>query len=169
MEEAPYTGPRPERDPPMVLAALGPKMLDLAAQRSWGAHPYFVPVAHTAFARARLGSGPLLAPEQAVVLADDPRQARTLARVHTAHYLALDNYRNNLVRLGWGEDDLADDGSDALIDELIAWGDPAAIQARVAAHLAAGADHVCVQILNGPPDRFPLDELRRIAPALHEL
>jgi probable F420-dependent oxidoreductase len=152
-----------------VLAALGPKMLDLAAQRTAGAHPYFVPVDHTEFARRVLGPGPLLAPEQAVVVTDDAREARAIARVHACHYLALDNYRNNLLRLGWSDEDVAGDGSDELIDGVVAWGSIDDIQARVAAHLEAGADHVCVQVLNGLPDRFALDELRRLAPALLEL
>ncbi|MFH1329325.1 MAG: TIGR03620 family F420-dependent LLM class oxidoreductase [Actinomycetota bacterium] len=169
MEAAPYLGPEPALRPPVVLAALGPRMLRLAAERTRGAHPYFVPVEHTALARAVLGAGPLLAPEQGVVLATDPAEARAIARGHTRHYLALENYRKNLLRLGWTEADVAGDGSDALVDAVIAWGDVSAIQARVAAHLAAGADHVSVQVLNGPPDRFPGEELRRIASALLEL
>ena len=169
MEKAPYQGPLPEQPPPLLLAALGPRMLRLAAERTRGAHPYFVPVAHTVSARAELGAGPLLAPEQGVVLCPDPAEAQAIAREHTRHYLGLVNYRNNLLRLGWSEADVAGDGSDALVDAVVAWGDAAAIQARVAAHLAAGADHVSVQVLNGPPDRFPLDELRAIAPALREL
>jgi probable F420-dependent oxidoreductase len=167
--EAPYFGPQPPDDPPMVLAALGPKMLRLSAERAWGAHPYFVPVEHTSFARSELGAGPLLAPEQAVVLSADPVEARAIAREHAHRYLALDNYRNNLLRMGWRDADVVDEGSDAIIDAVIAWGDLAAIQARVAAHLEAGADHVCVQVLNGEPERFPLDELRRLAPVLLEL
>ena len=169
MEKAPYQGPQPAQPPPLLLAALGPRMLRLAAERTRGAHPYFVPVAHTFFAREQLGPGPLLAPEQGAVLCSDPTEARAIAREHTRHYLGLVNYRNNLLRLGWSEADVAGDGSDALVDAVVAWGDVAAIQARVAAHLAAGADHVSVQVLNGPPDRFPLDELRAIAPALREL
>lgn len=169
MEKAPYQGPRPAQPPPLLLAALGPRMLRLAAERTRGAHPYFVPVAHTAFARQQMGPGPLLAPEQGVVLCSDPAEARAIARDHTRHYLALDNYRNNLQRLGWSEADVAGGGSDALVDAVVAWGDASAVQARVAAHLEAGADHVSVQVLNGPPDRFPLDELRAIAPALLEL
>jgi probable F420-dependent oxidoreductase len=168
MEKAQYLGPA-VAPPPVVLAALGPQMLRLAAERTRGAHPYFVPVAHTAFARAELGPAALLAPEQAVVLSTDPAEARAIAREHTRHYLSLDNYRNNLRRLGWSEADVAGDGSDALVDAVVAWGDAAAIQARVAAHLEAGADHVGVQVLNGPPDRFPLEQLQAIAPALLEL
>lgn len=169
MADAQYVGPAPSHEPHVVLAALGPRMLRLAAERTWGAHPYFVPVEHTAFARAELGSEAMLAPEQAVVLSTDPTEARATARVHTRHYLALDNYRNNLLRLGWSASDVAGEGSDRLVDAVVGWGDVAAIQARVAAHLEAGADHVCVQVLNGLPDRFPLEELQRITPALLEL
>jgi len=169
MDAAPYIGPEPSSPPEIVLAALGPRMLRLAAQRTRGAHPYFVPVEHTTFARAELGPEPLLAPEQAVVLSTDPAEARRIARIHTRHYLALDNYRNNLLRLGWSDDDVAGDGSDALVDAVVAWGDVAAIQERVAAHLEEGADHVCVQVLNGPADEFPVAELRRLSGPLLEL
>jgi probable F420-dependent oxidoreductase len=170
MEAAPYQGPPETVNPPeIVLAALGPRMLRLAADRTKGAHPYFVPVEHTTFARAEMGPGPLLAPEQGVVLATDPAEARSIARIHTRHYLALDNYRNNLLRLGWSEDDVAGDGSDALVDAVVAWGDVATIQSRVAAHFEAGADHVCVQVLNGPADVFPTGELRQLSGALLEL
>jgi len=169
MAEAPYLGPPPAEAPPVVLAALGPRMLQLAGARARGAHSYFVPVEHTALARSILGPGPLLAPEQAVVLADDAAEARAIARNHTRVYLGLSSYPANLRRLGWSEADVAGDGSDALVDAVVAWGGVPAIQARVAAHLAAGADHVSVQVLNGPPDRFPMAELRRLAPALLEL
>jgi probable F420-dependent oxidoreductase len=169
MAQAPFLGPEPAEAPSVVLAALGPRMLRLAAERAQGAHPYLVPVGHTAFARSTLGAGPLLAPEQGVALAADAAEGRQIARAHMRHYLALDNYRNNLLRLGFADGDVAGDGSDALVDAVVAWGDPGAIQSRVAAHLAAGADHVSVQVLNGPPDRFPMEELRRLAPALLEL
>jgi probable F420-dependent oxidoreductase len=144
-------------------------MLRLAADQTAGAHPYFVPVEHTRFARSLLGNGPLLAPEQAVVITDNAQEGRAIARVHTRYYLALDNYRNNLLRLGWDHDDLKGNGSDDLVDAVVAWGSVDDIQAHVAAHLEAGADHVSVQVLNGLPDRFPLDELRLLAPALLEL
>ncbi len=168
MGTAVYLGPE-AGDPPLVLAALGPKMLELAARRTEGAHPYFVPVEHTALARDVMGDGPLLAPEQAVVLSTDADEARTIARRHAVRYLALDNYLNNLHRLGWKPEDTADGGSDALVDAVIAWGDTAAIVERVAAHLEAGADHVSVQVLNGPPDVFPVKEFTELAPALLEL
>lgn len=169
MEAATYLGPKPAQDPPVVLAALGPRMLRLAAERTAGAHPYFVPVSHTAIAREVMGPEALLAPEQGVVLAKDPDEARAIARRHTERYLTLDNYRNNLLRLGFTEDDVSGAGSDALVDAVIAWGGVDDIAARISAHFDAGADHVCVQVLNGPPSEFPLREFQRLAPMLLSL
>jgi probable F420-dependent oxidoreductase len=146
MDAAPYAGPEPAEPVPLVLAALGPRMLELAAARADGAHPYFVPVEHTPVARARLGSEPCLAVEQTAVLSTDPETARRIARAFARHYLALPNYANNLRRLGWADEEIANDGSDRLIDAVIAWGDVDAIVRRVRAHLDAGADHVCVQL-----------------------
>lgn len=166
MDAARYPALEAGPAPPRVLAALGPKMLRLAADRAAGAHPYFVPVEHTAFARETLGDEPLLAPEQAVVLRTDPRAARSIAREYMSHYLKLENYANNLLRLGWAEEDLAGGGSDALVDALVAWGDEDAIRARVRDHLEAGADHVSVQALAEDPAALPLDDLRALAPAL---
>ena len=168
MDTALYRGPQ-AAETPVVLAALGPRMLELAAERTLGAHPYFVPVEHTAFARETMGRGPMLAPEQAVVLTIDAEKARAVGRAHIRYYLELDNYRRNLVRLGWSEADLAGDGSDALVDALVAWGDEDAIAARVKAHLDAGADHVCIQTLGDDPTVLSLDDLRRLAPALLSL
>ena len=165
MDAAPYRPVAPARPPLRVLAALGPRMLELAAERAWGAHPYFTPVEHTAFARKTLGDGPLLAPEQGFLLNNDPAEARAAARAHMGYYLALDNYRNNLLRLGFSEEDVAGDGSDRLVDAIVAWGDVESVTARVKAHLDAGADHVCVQALG--PD--PLEELRQVAPSLTAL
>ncbi len=152
----------PER---RVLAALGPRMLELAAARSAGAHPYFVPVEHTVRARAILGPGPLLAPEVAVVLETDVARARELARAYAATYLSLPNYTNNLRAFGYGDDDIGGGGSDRLIDAVIPWGDAATIGARIREHHDAGADHVCIQVV---ADRqgFPLAQYREIAPAL---
>ncbi len=130
-----------------VLAALGPRMLELARDRTAGAHPYNVTPEHTAFARAVLGPGPILAPEQAVVLEEDRSEARRLGRAHLAIYLGLPNYTNNLRRLGFGDDDFADGGSDRLVDALVARGSAARVAARVRDHFDAGADHVCVQVL----------------------
>jgi probable F420-dependent oxidoreductase len=138
-------------------------MLSLAAERAAGAHPYFVPIDHTPKARSVLGAGPLLAVEQAVVLERDPARAREIARGHTTGYLRLDNYANNLRRLGWAEDDLRDGGSDALVDAIVAWGDLDRVADRLRAHRASGADHVCVQILGRDPGRLPSDELRAFA------
>jgi probable F420-dependent oxidoreductase len=158
-------------DPPLpqadrVLAALGPKMLDLARTRSGGVHPYLVTPQHTALARAAMGPDRLVAPEQAVVLEEDPVRARELARHHLAAYLDLPNYANNLIRLGFVEDDLRDGGSDRLVDGLIAWGDDDAIRSRVEEHRDAGADHVCVQVLTGDFVAHPVAEWRRLAAIL---
>ena len=148
MDKAPYVGPnRKDPPPPRVLAALGPRMLRLAAERSLGAHPYFVPVEHTAIARKELGPDPLLAVEQACTLEPDPARGRAVARRHMKRYLGLDNYANNLRRLGWTDTDLAGEGSDALVDAIVAWGEVSAIRARAEAHRTNGADHVCLQVL----------------------
>ena len=150
-----------------VLAALGPRMLELAATRAAGAHPYFVPVAHTERARSILGPGPVLAPEVAVVLETDPTEARALARQYASLYLGLPNYTENLRTLGYGDDDINDGGSDRLIDALFPWGDAETIAARIAEHHQAGADHVCIQVISESGRHgFPLDEYRELAPAL---
>lgn len=146
MEAASYAGPEPTEPVPLVLAALGPRMLELAASRTDGAHPYFVPVEHTPMARAALGAEPCLAVEQTAVLSTDAAEARRIGRAFARHYLALPNYANNLRRLGWSDEDIANDGSDRMIDAVVAWGDVEAIVARVKAHLDGGADHVCVQL-----------------------
>lgn len=126
------------------LAALRPKMLELSAQRALGAHPYFVPVEHTRAARARLGSAPLLAPELACVLDDDPGSARAKARDYARMYLALRNYVGNLLHFGFTED-VADGGSDRLLDAVVPQGTADAIAAAAREHLSAGANHVCLQ------------------------
>jgi probable F420-dependent oxidoreductase len=161
MDAAEYYGPLPE-SPPRLLAALRTGMLELAAQRTHGAHPYFVTPDHTARARAILGHDPVLAPEQTVVLDTDPERARRTARRFTSRYLSLPNYVNNLRELGWDDEDLADGGSDALVDAIVAWGDPETIIERVRAHLHAGADHVCIQPLANTP-REMLEHLRVLA------
>jgi probable F420-dependent oxidoreductase len=168
MDAAIYMAPRPERST-RVLAALGPKMLALAAEKAQGAHPYFVPVEHTPVAREALGTGPLLCPEQGVVLDTNPETARAAARAHMATYLTLPNYTNNLRRLGWGDEDLGGGGSDALVDAIVAWGDEDAIVARVQAHLDGGADHVAVQVLGASMAELPLPQWRTLAPALLSL
>ena len=166
MDNGLFTASPPTTAPQRVLAALGPKMLRLAAERTQGAHPYFIPPEHTAFARETMGAGPLLCPEQAAVLETDPTRAREIARGHMAMYLTLPNYTNNLKRFGFTDADIADGGSDRLVDAIVAWGDEDAIAARVRAHHDAGADHVCVQVL--PPEGVepPMDQWRRLAPAL---
>ncbi|HEC09670.1 MAG TPA: LLM class F420-dependent oxidoreductase [Acidimicrobiales bacterium] len=167
MSKALYLAPGPEQRPPTVLAALGPKMLKLAAESADGAHPYLTTPEHTAAAREILGPDPLLAPEQMVVLETDPAAAREIARKHLKVYLSLPNYQNNLKRYGLDDSDFEDGGSDRLIDAVIAWGDEAAIAARVAEHHAAGADHVCVQALCAESAETP-GVWRRLAPALLE-
>jgi probable F420-dependent oxidoreductase len=143
--------PAPERVPAdrRCLAALGPKMLELARDRAAGAHPYLVTPEHTARAREALGPGALLAPELGVVLETDPDAARAVARQAVAGYTSLPNYVNNWKRLGFTDDDVAS-LSDRLVDALVAWGDADAIAARVAEHRSAGADHVCLQALQAP-------------------
>ena len=148
-----------------VLAALRPRMLELAAARAAGAHPYFVPVEHTAHARTILGAGPLLAPEVAVVLETDPTRAREAARGYATGYLQLPNYAQNLRDFGYGDDDIAGGGSDRLIDAVIPWGDAATVAARVHQHHDAGADHVCVQVI-ADYSAFPLAQYRELARAL---
>ena len=148
-----------------VIAALGPKMLELAKARSAGTHPYLVTPELTAKARAGIGDG-LVASEQGVVLETDPTAAREVARLHLSTYLGLPNYANNWKRQGFTDDDIANGGSDRLVDALVVWGDEAAIAARVQAHRDAGADHVCVQVLTDDPRALPVDEWRALAPAL---
>jgi len=149
-----------------ALAALGPRMLELARDRTAGAHPYLVSPEHTSGARAILGEGALLAPEQKVVLETEAALARSIAREHLALYLQLPNYVRNLRRTGFGEDDVADGGSDRLVDGIVAWGALEAVVARVHAHLDAGADHVCLQVLTADPSAFPRQEWRGLADAL---
>jgi probable F420-dependent oxidoreductase len=151
----------------LVLAALGPKMLRLAAERTAGAHPYLVTPAYVAQARELMGAGPLLAVEHKAVLESDPQAARAIGRprVHRP-YLGLENYLNNLRRLGWTDDDVAGEGSDALIDALVARGDPDQVAAQLSEFLEAGADHVCVQLLQASADADPVPGYRRLAAAL---
>ena len=169
MDEARFNGTEPEEPAPRMLAALGDRMLELAAERTAGAHSYFVSIGHTERARRVLGRDPVLAVEQTAVLETDPERARRIARSFTVHYLALPNYANNLRRLGFSEGDVAGEGSDRLIDATIAWGDAGAIVGRVKAHLEAGADHVCVQIVSEDDADVCLPQLRELAPALLSL
>jgi probable F420-dependent oxidoreductase len=161
-----YRAVKTEPMPLRVLAALGPKMLELAGTHADGAHTYFVPPEHTARAREILGPDKLLVPEQVCVLSTDPTAARDIARRHTSSYLRLANYTANLKRVGFGDDDFADGGNDRLVDTICAWGDVDAIAARVRAHLEAGADHVAVQVLVDDRRGLPRKEWTELAPAL---
>ena len=143
LDASPSPPPVDER----CLAALGPKMLDLAGERTAGTHPYFTTVDHTRFARERLGRGKLVAPEVACVVDSDPGRAKAVARDYAKLYLGLSNYTNNLLEFGFTEDDVVDGGSDRLIDAVIPQGSAEQIAEVVRAHLDAGADHVCVQPL----------------------
>lgn len=165
MDEAEVAFPH-NGTPPRVLGALGPQMLRLAAERTAGAHTYLVPPEHTAIAREALGPDRLLAVEQAAVMEADPSRAREKARDFTAFYLALAPYHRNLRRLGWPEADLRNGGSDRLIDALVAWGEAEAIADRIRAHLDAGADHVCVQLLGTHRADPCLDGYRELAALL---
>jgi probable F420-dependent oxidoreductase len=150
-----------------VLAALGPKMLELARQRTAGTHPYNVTPEHTAAAREAIGADGLVLPEQAVALERDSSRARALGRAHLSFYFSLPNYVNNLRRLGFGDEDFADGGSDRLVDALVAWGDEDSIRERIDLHRAAGADHVCIQVLTDATALgLPLAQWRELAPVL---
>ncbi|HEX3707024.1 MAG TPA: LLM class F420-dependent oxidoreductase [Mycobacteriales bacterium] len=161
-----YRAVAPANRPPRLLAALGPKMLALAAERADGAHTYFVPPEHTAAAREILGSDRLLVPEQVCVLSEDPDVAREIARRHTTSYLRLPNYTANLQRFGFDSDDFAEGGNDRLVDTVCVWGSIDAVAARVKAHLDAGADHVAVQVLVDDRRGLPRREWADLAPAL---
>jgi probable F420-dependent oxidoreductase len=162
--DAAQMGPAPEVPVRRLLAALGPRMLRLAAQRALGAHTYFVPVEHTARARAELGPEPILAVEQTAVATSDPSRARRIARGWAASYLELPNYANNWKRLGYREDDVA--GSDRLLDAGIVWGAAPEIAARVREHLEAGADHVCVQVISTRDEDACVPQLAELAELL---
>lgn len=163
MEEAPFTAVGAPDEPPTVLAALGPKMLQLAASAADGAHPYFSPVAHTAFARETMGAGPLLAPELMVVLDDDRARGTETAVKHMSRYLRLPNYTGNLKRHGFTDDDIAGP-SDRLVDAIVVRGTVDDVVARVREHHDAGADHVCIQVLTADPE-LPTAAWRELAAA----
>lgn len=166
MDKSIFAGAAPSSEPRRVLAALHPKMLRLARERSWGSHPYFVTPEHTARAREALGEGKLLAPEQAVLLETDPEKARAIARQHMAIYIGLPNYRRNVLSLGFDDSDFENGGSDRLVDAIVAWGDIDVIRKRVRAHQAAGADHVCLQALTADMREIPRDQWRALAQGL---
>jgi probable F420-dependent oxidoreductase len=167
MDAAPFNAVGPAEPPGRVLAALGPRMLELSATRADGAHPYLTTPDHTRTARDVLGPDVLLAPEQMVVLESDPSVARAIGRAAISFYLRAPGYLANLRRLGFTDDDWADwkAPSDRLVDAIVAWGDVDAAVARVREHHDAGADHVAVQVLRGDRD-LPLAEWRALAPAL---
>ncbi len=164
MDATPFAGLAREGRPPRVLAALGPKMLALAAEKADGAHPYFTTPDHTVIAREVMGPDKFLAPEQMVVIETDPEVARRIARKNMARYLALPNYTNNLQRLGFTEADIAD-ASDRLVDAIVPWGSVDDVVPRIREHLDAGADHVCVQVLVETTD-VPMAHYRSLAEAL---
>ena len=168
MDQSLFFAARSPEPPRRVLAALGPKMLALAAERADGAHPYLVTPEHTKTARDILGPDKILAVEQKVTLTTDADEARRRGRAILGTYLGLPNYTNNWKRLGIAtDDDLADGGSDRLVDAMVAWGDEAAVKQRVQEHLDAGASHVCVQVI--PAEGYgglPMDEWRTLAPVL---
>jgi probable F420-dependent oxidoreductase len=165
IDKAPYGSIAPAKTY-RVLAALGPKMLELAARRSDGAHTYNVTPEHTKSARQILGKDPLLCVEQAAVLESDPVKARKIARAFLALYLTLPNYTNNFLRFGFTQEDCKGEGSDRLIDAIVAWGNVDAIRSRIHAHLAAGADHVCIQVLSADPKSLPMREWQELAKSL---
>ncbi|GAA2386875.1 TIGR03620 family F420-dependent LLM class oxidoreductase [Nonomuraea africana] len=163
MDAVPLNSPAPADPPRRVLAALGPKMLALAAERTLGAHPYFVPVEHTRTAREVMRPGALLAVEQAVVLDSDVSRARETATAHVGFYAEQAPHQMaNLRRLGFDEADLSGP-SRRLVDSIVAYGDAGAIEKRVREHLDAGADHVCLQVLTADPATPPLREWRELA------
>ena len=145
MKASPYAAPRPAESPKTVIAALGPKMLELASTEVDGAHPYFTSPEHTKMAREVMGPETWLCVEQKVILTTDPTKARATARRSAATYQSLPNYRNNWLRMGLSEEDINNTGSDRFIDATFAWGDVDAIRLRIDEHLAAGANHVCIQ------------------------
>lgn len=172
MDSGLYAAAAPTSTPRRVLAALGPRMLALSAERGLGAHPYFVPPEHTKIARDVLGSGALLAPEQAVLLETDPTKAREVARKFMSTYIRLPNYANNLRRLGYTDADLGDKTtppSDRMVDAIVAWGTIDQAVARIKAHFDAGASHVSIQVLDENFMALPMPQWREFAAATRHL
>ena len=172
LKRAPFWAYKPEIEAPICVGALGPKALRLAAELTWGAHPYNVTADHTAMAREVMGKEAFLAPMVAVILESDPTKAREMARKDLAIYLDLPNYRNNLLRIGFTEEDLSQGGSDRLLDALRPWGDLQKISDNIQKHFDAGADHVCVQLVVDQTDYdsfkngLPVDQWQRLAESL---
>ncbi len=170
MDDAMWWGPELDGEPPVILAALGPRMLELAAKRTLGAHPFFAPPENTRRSREIMGKGAWLCPEQKVLLESDPEKARARARQAMAGPLTMPNYRKNLMRTGLPEAELDDGGSDRVVDAVVAWGDEAALVDRVRAHRSAGATHVCIQPLDVDDATRPsLSTLERLAPLLEDV
>jgi probable F420-dependent oxidoreductase len=169
MDGAIFRAVGPTERPPTVLAALGPKMLELAGTKADGAHPYFVPVEHTAQARSILGPDKILSPEQMVVLDTDRSRALETARKGMAVYLRAPNYLNNLKRFGFTDEDFAEAGSERLADAIVVMGDVGAAVARLQAHFDAGASHVCAQLLTSDPATPPLDAWKELSAGLRDL
>ncbi len=165
MDASMFHGVKPEQPTMRLLAALGPKMLELSATAADGAHPYFVPVEHTEIARTIIGPDAYLATEQMVVLEADPSKAREIARAHMAVYLGLPNYANNLMRLGYTEEEITN-ADDRVVDAIVAWGTLDDVLDRVKAHQDAGANHVCIQVLEADRAAIPLDAWRAIGDAV---
>jgi len=165
MDAAGYDGHPPEHPAPRVLAALGPRMTELAAEMTDGVHPFLTVPDHTATTRELVGPDSLVAVEQAVLLSDDAEQARTAARENLSRFLRWPNYRRHLIRIGFDEGDLEEGGTDEVVDALYAWGDEAAIARRIGEHLAAGADNVSLQAIP-VGDLGEAETLRRLAPAV---
>ena len=172
MKKAPFWAYRPEKEAPICIGALGPKALKLAADSTWGAHPYNVTADHTLMAREIMGEGAFLAPMVAVILETDPSKARELARKDLTIYLDLPNYRNNLLRIGFTEEDVSGGGSNRLLDAIRPWGDIQTISSKITEHFDAGANHVCVQLVvdQTEQDKFqnglPMQQWQSLAESL---
>jgi probable F420-dependent oxidoreductase len=166
MTEVSWRGPESEV-PPIILAGLGPKMVELAGQRTAGVYPYFTTVEHLRQVRASIGPDPFVAIDLPVVLADSLKAARTIGDRHLGNYLRADNYRNNLLRLGWSDKDLEVPGSSALFEAIVAWGTPDQIYEGVAERFEAGADQVVFNLIGPDSSVPPLTELERLSPILY--
>ena len=165
MDKSPYAGAAPQSPMYRMIGALGPKMLQLSAERTAGAHPYFTTPQHTAEARALMGAKPLIAPEIAVIFETDKDKARATARKFMSTYTRLPNYANSLMRLGFTQDDVTNQ-SDRLVDEIVTWGTLDKIAARIKEHHDAGANHVCVQVLTHDPLELPMAGWRELSALL---
>lgn len=167
MDSAPVQGAIAGASAPRVLAALGPRMLELAGERTAGALTYLVTPEHTQRARSALGASPALCVEQAVTLTDDVEEARRIGRKHLEIYLGFPNYVNNWMRLGFTDDDVADGGSDRLVDAMVVAGGVDRVAERVREHHDAGADHVCLQVLPADPSAVPVQDWSDLSDLLH--